>query len=349
MNDDLETIQKDKTKRDKTKLTGLEKVSIIMLSLPEEQVTTIFARLDPDELKEITHSMVSLGKVNPTLVENTYIEFIHEISSTGSLVGSIESTERLLSKVLSKDQADTIMEEIRGPAGRTLWDKLSNVNEEMLANYLKNEYPQTIAVILTRIRPENAAKILVCLPTQLSAEVIERILRMDTVKKEIIQDIENNLRGEFMSNLTRGSRRDNHETVAELFNSLDRTNEQVFMERLESVNPDSAERVRSLMFTFEDLRIVNSTDMQQIIKGLDKSKMGLALKGASEELRTLFFSSMATRAAKLLRDEMQQMGSVRVRDVEEAQSYIVGVAKGLANDGTINIAQSSDASDQMIE
>src|SRR3984957_7726921 len=140
-----------KIKEDYRTLSGPQKASILLLSLGEEQSSKLFAMMDDEEIKEISQTMASLGTVNSSLVERLFVEFADQISSTGSLVGSFESTERLLLKTLPKDRVDGIMEGMRGPAGSAMWDKLGNVNETVLANYLKNEYPQTVAVVLAKI------------------------------------------------------------------------------------------------------------------------------------------------------------------------------------------------------
>src|SRR5450830_1623677 len=168
-----------RVKEDYRGLTGPQKAAILMLSLAEEQSSKLFGMMDDEEIKEISQSMANLGNVNAGLVERLFVEFADQISSTGSLVGSFESTERLLMKTLPKDRVDMIMEEIRGPAGRTMWDKLGNVNETVLANYLKNEYPQTVAVVLAKIKPDHAARVLSLLPENFAMEVIMRMLRME--------------------------------------------------------------------------------------------------------------------------------------------------------------------------
>ncbi|MGE5506455.1 MAG: flagellar motor switch protein FliG, partial [Actinomycetota bacterium] len=137
-------------KEDYRSLTGPQKAGIMMLSLGEEHSSKLFGMMADDEIKELSQVMANLGTVSAGLVERLFVEFADQLSSTGSLVGSFESTERLLTKSLPKDRVSTIMEEIRGPAGRTMWDKLGNVSEQVLANYLKNEYPQTVAIILAK-------------------------------------------------------------------------------------------------------------------------------------------------------------------------------------------------------
>src|SRR6266852_3721980 len=321
-------------------LSGPEKAAILVLSLGEDHTAKIFSMMDDEEIKEISQTMANLGTINSSVVERLFVDFADTISATGSLVGTYESTERLLAKVLGKDRVNNIMEEIRGPAGRTMWDKLGNVNEVVLANYLKNEYPQTVAVVLSKIKPEHAARVLAQLPESFAMEVIMRLLRMEVVQKDVLDDVERTLRNEFFTNLARTARRDAHELIADIFNSLDRNTESRFITALEERNRDSAERIKALMFTFEDLGKLDGTAIQVVLRGADKVKVPMALKGASETLRDLFFSNMSERAGKLLKEEMQAMGPVRLRDVEEAQGYLVSLAKDLAASGEIVIADS---------
>jgi flagellar motor switch protein FliG len=320
-------------------LTGPEKAAIMMLALGEEHATKLFTHMDDEEIRELSQTMANLGTVSSTIIERLFVEFAEQISSTGSLVGTYESTERLLLKVLDNDKVNQIMEDIRGPAGRTMWDKLANVNETVLANYLKNEYPQTVAVVLSKIKGEHAARVLAQLPESFAMEVVMRMLRMESVQKEVLDDVERTLRTEFMSNLARTSRRDAHEMMAEIFNNLDRSTESRFLAALEERNRDSAERIKALMFTFEDLSKLDPSGVQTLLRVVDKPKLGLALKGASETLRDLFFTNMSERAAKIMREDMAAMGPVRLRDVDEAQMYMVQVAKDLAARGEIVMAE----------
>ncbi len=325
-------------KDDIRSLTGTQKASMLMLSLAEDQVSQLFALMDDEEIREVSQTMASLGTVSSQMVERLFVDFASVISTTGSLVGSFESTERLLANALPTDRVEGIMDEIRGPAGRTMWDKLGNVNESVLANYLKNEYPQTVAVVLSKIKPEHAARVLSILPDDFSMEVILRLLRMETVQKEVLSGIEQTLRTEFMSNLARTNRRDSHEMMAEIFNNFDRATENRFLTALEDRNRDAAEKIKALMFTFEDLNKLDPSGVQTVLRKVDKGKVALALKGASEALRDLFFSNMSQRQAKILREDMEAMGPVRLRDVDEAQVLMVQSAKELADAGEIVIA-----------
>ncbi len=327
-------------KEDFRGLEGPQKAAILMLSIGEEQSMRLFAMLDDDEIKDISQAMANLGKVDSDLVERLFVEFTESFSATGSLTGSYESTERILMKAMPQERVSSIMEEIRGPAGRTMWDKLGNVNEEVLASYLKNEYPQTVAVVLSKIRADHAARVLEMLPEDFSMECVMRMLRMEVVQKDVLEGVEKTLRTEFMTNLARTNRRDAHEMMAEIFNNLDRQNEERFLSTLEERNRDAAERIRALMFTFEDLKKLDQTGVQTLLRAVDRDGLAVALKGASEELRDLFFSNMSERAAKILREDMEAKGPVRLKDVDEAQMALVNAAKELSAKGEIIIADS---------
>ena len=332
---------KTPVKEDMRSLTGAEKAAIIMLSLGEENSSKIWPMMDEDEIKEISQIMSNLGSVSSALVEKLLVDFVGQMSGTGSLMGSYESTERLIAKFMPQEKVSQIMEEIRGPAGRTMWDKLANVNETVLANYLKNEYPQTVSVVLSKIKPEHAARVLGALPEEFALEVVQRMLRMESVQKDILDKVEQTLRVEFMSNLARTAKRDAHEQMAEIFNNFDRQTESRFITALEERSRDSAERIKALMFTFEDLGKLDPGSIQTLLRSVDKDKLGLALKGATDGLRDVFFSNMSERAGKILRDDMEAMGPVRLKDVDEAQMRMVNVAKDLANKGEIMIAGGS--------
>jgi flagellar motor switch protein FliG len=324
------------------KMTGPEKAAVVLLSLGEEH-TILWKQLDDEEIKEVSQAMAGLGTVAASVVEEVLVEFVSGIGGSGSLMGSYEQTQRLLASFMPGDRVDSLMEEIRGPAGRTMWDKLGNVNEAVLANYLKNEYPQTVAVVLSKVKPDHASRVLTALPEDFALECVQRMLRMEPVQRDILDKIEQTLRTEFMSNLARTSKRDSHELMADIFNSFDRQTEARFIGALEERSRDSAERIRSLMFVFEDLSKLDPGGVQTLLRAVEKDQLGLALKGASDALREMFFSNMSERASKIMREDMESMGPVRLKDVDAAQMTMVQVAKDLAARGDIMLAgQSGD-------
>jgi flagellar motor switch protein FliG len=304
-------------------LSGPERAAVLMLALGEEYGGRIWELLDDDELRQLSITMSTLGTVESDLVEGLLLEFVSRLSASGSLMGNYEATERLLQQFLPPERVGGIMDEIRGPAGRNMWEKLSNVQEDVLANYLKNEYPQTIAVVLSKLRPEHAA----------------RVLRLESVQKEVIDRVEQTLRTEFMSNISKTRRRDSHEVMAEIFNNFDRQTETRFLTSLEEENRDSAERIKALMFTFDDLVKLDAGSAQTLMRHVDKDKLAIALKGASEAVRQFFFQNMSSRAAKMLTDDMGNLGPVRLKDVDDAQVLLVNLAKDLAAKGELIISK----------
>ena len=340
------SLSKSKAITDPARLSGPEKAAVILLALGEDQAA-IWEALDEEEIKEVSQAMASLGTVSASVVEALMVEFVSGMSSTGAIMGSFEQTQRLLASFLPGDKVEGLLEEIRGPAGRTMWDKLANVNEAVLANYLKNEYPQTVAVVLSKIKGEHAARVLAALPEDFALECVNRMLRMEPVQREILDKIEQTLRTEFMSNLARTSKRDSHEMMADIFNNFDRQTESRFIAALEERNREAAERIRALMFVFEDLSKLDPGGVQTLLRGVEKDKLGLALKGASDSLREMFFSNMSERAAKIMREDMESMGPVRLKDVDQAQVAMVQVAKDLAAKGEIMLAGGGDG-DELI-
>lgn len=313
--------------------------AILMLAVGEEHAAKIFSLMEEHEIRDISREMSFLGQVPSEEVERVLVEFATSVSGGGGLTGSWQHTERLLKTFMDEDRVAEIMEEMRGPAGRTMWEKLDNVSEDILANYIRNEYPQTAAVILSKIKSLHAARVLSVLPQDFAFEVIERMLVMDNVPREILTTVEQTLRNEFMRNLSAKSKRDSHELLAEVFNNFDRTNEAKFMDMLQKYSPKDADLVRSLMFTFEDLLKTDDKGIQALLRDVEKDRLTLALKGASEELKVRFFKNMSERAGKIMQEDMQAMGPVRVKDVDDAQQAVITVAKALIDDGQLIIAE----------
>ena len=337
-------IGDDATQRD---LTGDEKAAVLLLSLGPDFGRPILEELDEMEIKVLSRTMVRMGPITQEMLDSLFAEFVTTISSNGTVAGNSDSTQRLLLSFLPADRVDAIMEEIRGPAGRNMWEKLSNVQEDVLASYLKNEYPQTIAVVLSKIATEHASKVLAVLPEELAMDVVKRMLNLDPVQKEILEKIESTLRTEFMSTLSHSKRRDSHEQMAEIFNSFDRQTEARFITTLEENDRDGAERIKALMFTFEDLARLDASAIQTLLAKIDKKELGLALKGANDAVKEFFFSNMSARSGKLLKDDMEAMGPVRLKDVDDAQGRLVSSAKDMAARGEI-VLNKGKADEEMI-
>ncbi len=318
-------------------LTGKQKAAILFMTIGRERSAELMRALHEDEIREISIAMAGLGVVRAEMVETVCREFVENFESGEGLVGTFETTEAFLRKTLDAEQVEKIMDEIRGPAGRNMWDKLGNVQESILANYLRSEYPQTAAVIVSRLQPAHAARVLALLPEDYATDVMMRILHMETVQREVIESVEATLRSEFISTLGRSSKRDSYELLAEVFNNFDRKTETRFTELMDKENHDDMEKVKALMFTFEDISRLSLEALMRVVNEIDRERLPLALKGASDSERKLFLQCMSKRAGNILIEEIASLGPVRVKDVEAAQAEIVLTIKNLANAGEIDL------------
>jgi flagellar motor switch protein FliG len=317
-------------------LSGVDKAAIFIMTLDEDVAAAIIEKLDEEEMKELSHAMAHLGQVSPDIVAEVVRDFKSHMSDTVSVVGNVKRTEDFLIKALGKDRVEVLLEEIRGPAGRNIWAKLANVNEEVLANYLKNEYPQTTALILTKLPSGHVAKVLANFSNDYGFEVVKRMIVMDPVKNEVLENVVvKNLRNEFISKLSKIQKQDSYKKVADTFNQMERTVADALMTRLNDYDKESAEIVKNLMFTFDDIVKLDKLAIQSILKNVDNSKLPVALKGAPTPIREMFLNNMSQRAAKILQDEIETMGPVRLKDVDEAQGKIIAVIKDLIESGDI--------------
>jgi flagellar motor switch protein FliG len=328
-------------------LSGPHKAAVILLLLGDEFGRPIWSELEDHEIRILSRAMTELGTVEAETVERVMVDFVARLSNAGSVTGSYDRTEALLNRILPKTQVSMIMEEIRGPAGRNMWQKLANIEAAVLANFLKNEYPQTVAVVLNKIKPDHAAQVLRMLPEEFSVDVVQRMLRMESVQKEAMDHIEQTLRSEFVTTLATTQRRDPHETMAVIFNSFDRQTEARFLSSLDQMNKDSARKIRALMFTFDDLQKLDPAGVQTLLRVVDRETLSRALKGANQAAKDFFFAGMSTRAAKNLQDDMVGLGPLRLKEVDEAQAKMVNFAKELADKGELVIAK-NNGEDELI-
>ncbi|MHA1558397.1 MAG: flagellar motor switch protein FliG [Alphaproteobacteria bacterium] len=326
---------------------SIEKAAMILLALDEDQASKLFQLLDTNEIRNLSRVMAELKAIKANDVQIVVEDFMRQMLSTTSLVGTVDKTERLLAKAIGEESAKSILDELSGPAGLTVWDKMDNINEQIVSNYLKSEHPQTIALILSKLNSKNAAQILKVLPEALGIDVIVRILFMDPVRQDILSQLESTLRSELVNNFSSHTKNDTYETVAEIFNNFDHSSELRFLKKLESINFKAAERIRSLMFTFKDLMKIDEQNLQKLIQNIGKDKLALALKGAETDTQEFFLKNMSVRAARLLKDEMKVMGQVRVVDVEKAQNYVVTIARKLADTGVIFITKRGEEDERI--
>ena len=318
-------------------------IGILFMALDEGRRQSLIQRLEDDEIRYISRIISNLGKVMPEQVDRTIQRFYLELGNIpGAMVGTIETTERMLRRLLPEDKVSEIMDEIGGPQGRTMWEKLANISPEVLAAYLRTELAQTAAVVLGKLPAPHAARVLALLPEQSANEIVLRMVRMDSIQKHVLTDIETTLQHEFINNMARSYERDSSQIVAEILNRTDKDLLNRLMGEIEQREPQTAARIRRIMFTFDDLVRVDPTTFGALVAECPADKLQVALSGASQQLKDLFLNSMSERAANMLRDEIEMMPVQRRKTVEDAQGEIIVIAKRLADEGRIFILEEDE-------
>jgi len=319
-------------------MSGARKAAIVMMAIGEENSAKLFKYLQEDEIERIAREVASIGSVPPEQGESVLSEF-HQMSSASDYIssGGVEHARRLLTKSLGPDLSrrilDRVIKSFNTNAG---FATLEKANPQQLSKFILGEHPQTIALILAHLNAGSAAQLVTQLPDELRADVLMRMASIEEISPEVIGRISGVI-DQRLKSLGSGSRETHGgvRAVAELFNRLDRSVSQPALERIESESQDMAVQIRNLMFVFDDLASVEDTGIREIVNRSDKRVLTIALKGASEEIRQRFFGNMSKRAGELLKEEMEIMGAVRLRDVEKAQHDIVAIARKLEEEGLI--------------
>ncbi len=323
----------------RSRLSGVEKAAVIMSILEKDQREKLFDLMDEKEVRSVSYAMLSIPKVTTKIIQVLINEFLTKIATADAEMKMLDNMEGLLNKILDKEKVTEIMAQVRGSETSTLWIKLEAINDDILADYLRTEYPQISALVISKLSPDKSARILSYFEEELACDLIMRILNMKSVQKQVLVDIERSLKAELMADTSGTKDDESYRRVAEIFNYLDKGVDKKLLSNLETKDKEKADTIKSLMFTFDDIKKLQQDHIRLIIKSLNRPKMVLALKGTTDDMRELFFSNMPERAARLMKEELEDMGAVRVRSVEEAQNYIVGVAKELAEKGDIVIGK----------
>jgi len=320
----------------------IDKAAIVLMALDDERSHQIASRLSEAELRQIGRAMVTLGKTDASVVEQTIMEFGLALGQAGSMRGGPENAARLLRRVLPPAKAAQLLSDIAG-SGSDLWEKLAQIQPANLAGYLAKESPQVVAVILTRLPASHAGVVFGALPAAMIGDVATRMVRLEGVNGPVLSDIEEALRRDLVGDTTRTSGPDSAALLAEVLNSAQRPTVDQILAALEAEDPQAALRVRGMMFTFEDLIRVDRGTFGMLVSECAAEKLPIALSSASTELRDLFLSSMSERAANMLREEIEALPAQRKRLVDDARSEIVALAKRLADEGRIFILDREEA------
>ena len=320
-------------------LNNLEKVAVVISSLPEDLASEIFRHLDTAEVEKISRCMSHMGMIAGDTVDTIINEFVEMTShEEGSVSLGKGYAESLVTKALGENKAKSIVDKIsEGREYRSL-SLLDDIDPKMVTDIIRNEHPQTIALILSHLSPEKSGAILPNLPEELRVEVILRISNLEGVPPEVINDVAEMLESEVKSmGTTGGHQLGGVKAVADILNQMDRTTESALLTKIEEANPKMADEIRQLMFVFDDLVLIDDRGIQEILKEISSDDLAKALKTAGEAVKEKIFKNMSERAVDMLNEDIEDMGPIRLSDVEKAQQTITQVAMKLEEEGKITM------------
>ena len=326
------------------KYTGAQKAAILLLSFGEDISAEIFKHMNEFEIKRIGGAMIRLGRLEQDVVDEVILEFYSVLQQNNKFFyGGNEFTMNVIGQAFKGSDAEDIIESLSLDSSANL-DALELIDPRTLATFVRNEHPQTIALILAHLDPKKCGETLKMLPEAVHTEILLRIANLESVAPEIIDEIDDVLRTEIQAMGSVSTQKiGGVEPLAEMLNLIDKTTEDQILDSLEERDPDLAEQIRQLMFVFDDLVKIDARGIQELVKNVNNDKWKIALKTASEAVSDLIFANMSDRAAKMLKEDMEAMGAVKLSDVETAQFEVVQVARKLEEEGKIVIASGGDS------
>jgi len=324
------------------KLTGPKKAAILLLALGEEGASDVIKNLEDSEIQQVGYYMARFTDVAQEELDLVLEEFYNKSAgdSSGFMINaSGDFVKNTLSKALGSDRAKDLVDNLSANVEESALESLKWLDPKAIANFITHEHPQTIALILAHLEdPEQTATVLKELPENLQADVVYRMAILESVQPGVVTEIDEVLSREMQASGAMGTAKvGGIEAVAEMLNSLDKSSETRILATIEESNPDLAEQIRELMFTFEDMVLIDSRGMQLILKEVPQQDLVLALKTASDAIKELIFSSMSQRAAEMLREDLEVLGPTKVSDVEKAQQNLVKISRRLEEEGKIII------------
>ncbi|EMT46903.1 MULTISPECIES: flagellar motor switch protein FliG [Anoxybacillus] len=329
-------------KRDqKGELTGKQKAAILLISLGPDVSASVYKHLSEEEIEKLTLEISNVRQVDAEKKE-TILEEFHQIALAQDYIsqGGIAYAKQVLEKALGPEQAMNIINRLTSALQVRPFDFARKADPAQILNFLQNEHPQTIALVLSYLDPAQAGQILSALPQEMQADVARRIALMDRTSPEMINEVEQVLERKLSTTVVQDyTQTGGIEAVVEVLNGVDRATERTILDALEIQDPELAEEIKKRMFVFEDIVTLDNRAIQRVIREVDNADLLLALKVSSDEVKEVVFRNMSSRMAETFKEEMEFMGPVRLRDVEEAQSRIVAVIRRLEEAGEIVVAR----------
>lgn len=312
-------------------LSKKEKAAALLLLIPQQQAIKILSSMNNEEIRDLSYAMANLGLVSAESINQILDEFCFEIENLKNLPGDFNSIHKLLSSVLGNNQADTIIKNISNSQDKSIWTQLSRINEDIISKYLQTQHPQSIAIIISRLPANASAKILSTFSQEMALDILNRLLNIASVQEEAITLVEKAVQDELLGVLGVDNKyisQDSHNVVASILNNFNKNQEDYFLNRIEQILPEDAEKIKTLMFTFEDLMNIDRRDIIKLIDNIaNKQQIAIALKGSDEKIRSLFFDAMPSRQSAILIEEIESLGPIRATLVQQARNYILQTAK----------------------
>lgn len=324
-------------KTDWQNLIGVQKAAVFLLSMGEKYTSAIFKTMSDDEITKIANAMAQIGEIPSEAVATVSDEFVSIYENEdGMLVGGTSFLKNVLENAMDKNKANKLFKQIEDDKKEApfLWSR--GINTEILAGYLEPEHPQTVAMVLSNLPPDIAAKILVAMPDDKKGGIALRIAQLGQVPDDIVRDVDETLHAE-LGSMGTGRQSGGINALVDIINNVDKATEDIVMELIEEEQGEMASDIRQLMFVFEDLKAIDDRGMREVLKKVESSQLTLALKTASDEMKQKILGNLSSRAAEMLKEDLEIMGPVKLSDVERAQQEIVNAAKELEAEGTITI------------
>ncbi len=321
-------------------LTGIRKAAVLLIILGDKASAELIKELNEDEVQLVFREVALVNTITPDLSEAVLEEFYQmSLAREYALVGGIDYAKKMLFAAFAPDQAKKVVDRIKSMGPTTVnFGVLQKADPQRLAKFVHSEHPQTIALILSHLNPSQAAALLISLPVKIRSDVALRMANLDQISPEVISKIATVIGsklealGEFSGEAYGGVR-----AVAEMLNRLDSVTSKEILERVEQEDMNMVETIRHLMFVFEDLLMINANGLKEVLAKIDRKVLTVALKGTSDQLRNHFLQGMSQRGAEMLREDMESMGPVKIKDVESAQQQIIALVRQLEAEGTISL------------
>jgi len=331
-------------------INGREKAAILLIALGPEKSAQIFKHLKESEIESLTLEIANTQTVLPELRDEVLEEF-YQICLAQQYIteGGIAYAKQILEKALGENKAFEVLSKLTVSLQVRPFDFIRKTDAAQIINFLQNEHPQTIALILSYLRPKQAAEVIGALPPDKQAEVAKRIAQMEGTSPEVIKEVEKVFEKKLSALMTEDyAQAGGVDSIVEILNAVDRTTEKHILETLEVEDVELAEEIRRRMFVFEDILMLSNRDVQSVLKEVDQKELGIALKGCSEELKSHIFANLSKRLAAMIQEDMDYMGPIRRSDMEESQQKIVNIVRRLQESGEIIVARGGEGSDVVL-